>query len=94
MKQYCLGFKRFVNLNQCIFKTHIKVMGLIYVQCILGNFQYGGVHKVQFFMLANASTLKEYEIIMLIYNRKTCRLKSLWFSVSEDIILKAIRPCI
>ncbi len=37
-------------------------MGLIYVQCILGNFQYGG-HKVQFFMFANASTLKEYEII-------------------------------
>ncbi len=49
-------------------------MGLIYAQCILGNFQYGSVHKVQFFMLVNASTLKEYEIIMLIYNRKTWRL--------------------
>ncbi len=45
-------------------------MGFIYVQCILGNFQYGGVHKVQFFMLANASTTKQYEIITLIYNRK------------------------
>ncbi len=41
-------------------------MDLMYVQCILGNFQYGDVHKVQFFMIANASTLKEYEIIMLI----------------------------
>ncbi len=24
-------------------------MDLIYKQCILGNFKYGGVHKVQFF---------------------------------------------
>ncbi len=62
-------------------------MGLIYAQCILGNFHYGGVHKVKFFMLDNASTMKEYEIITLIYNRKTCRLESLRFSVSEDIIL-------
>ncbi len=62
-------------------------MDLIYVQCFLGNFQYAGIHKVQFFMIAIASTLKEYEIITLIYNRKTCRLESLWFSVSEDIIL-------
>ncbi len=52
-------------------------MDLIYAQCVLGNFQYGGVHKVQFFMIANASTLKEYEIITLIYNIKTCRLESL-----------------
>ncbi len=62
-------------------------MHLIYAQCVLCNFQYGGVHKVQFFMIANASTLKEYEIITLIYNRKTYRLESLLFSVSEDIIL-------
>ncbi len=62
-------------------------MDLIYAQCVLGNFQYGGIHKVQFFMIANAYTLKEYEIIMLIYNIKTCRLESLRFSVSEDIIL-------
>ncbi len=62
-------------------------MDLICVQCILGNFQYGGVHEVQFFMIANTSTLKEYEIITLIYNNKTCRLESLRFSVSEDIIL-------
>ncbi len=62
-------------------------MDLIYVQCVLGNFQYGGAHKVQFFMITNASTLKEYETIMLIYNIKTCRLESLRFSVSEDIIL-------
>ncbi len=46
-------------------------MDLIYAQCVLGNFQYCGVHKVQFFMIANASTLKEYEIIKLIYNIKT-----------------------
>ncbi len=62
-------------------------MGLIYAQCILGIFQYGGIHKVQFFMLVNASTMKEYEIITLIYKKKTCRLESLRFSVSEDIIL-------
>ncbi len=62
-------------------------MDLIYAQCILGNFQYGGVHKVEFFMIANTSTLKEYEIITLIYNIKTCRLESLQFSMSEDIIL-------
>ncbi len=62
-------------------------MDLIYVQCVLGNFLYGGVHKVHFFTIANASTLKEYEIIMLIYNIKTCRLESLRFSLSEDIIL-------
>ncbi len=38
-------------------------MGLIYEQWFLGNFQYGCVHKVQFFMIANAptSTLQEYE---------------------------------
>ncbi len=38
-------------------------MGLIYAQCILGNFHYGVVHKVQFFKLADASNMKEYEII-------------------------------
>ncbi len=62
-------------------------MHLIYAQCILSNFQYDSIQKVQFFMIANASTLKEYEIITLIYNRKTYRLESLLFSVSEDIIL-------
>ncbi len=61
-------------------------MGLMYAQCILGNFQYGGVHKVQFIMIANASTLKEYEIITLIYNRKSCRLDVLLFCAPEDII--------
>ncbi len=40
--------------------------GFVLAQCILGNFQYGSVHKVQFFMLSNAFTLKEYEIITLI----------------------------
>ncbi len=34
-------------------------MALMYTQCILGNFQYGDVHKVQFFMITNASTSKE-----------------------------------
>ncbi len=62
-------------------------MDLIYTQCVLGNFQYCGIHKFQFFMIANAPTLKEYEIITLIYKIKTCRLESLRFSVSEDIIL-------
>ncbi len=62
-------------------------MGLIYAQCILGNFQYGGIHKVQFFILDNTSNLKEYEIITFIYSRKTCSLELLQFSVSEYIIL-------
>ncbi len=38
-------------------------------------------------MIANVSSFKEYEIIKLIYNRKTYRLDALWFSVSEDMIL-------
>ncbi len=42
---------------------------------VLGNFQYGGVHKVQFFMIANASTLKEYEIITWIYNLKNMQVR-------------------
>ncbi len=40
------------------------------------------------------STLKKYEIIILIYNIKSCRLDLLWFCVPEDIILLDIRPCI
>ncbi len=48
-------------------------------------------HKLS---LSFLQTLKEYEIITLKYNKKTCRLESLRFSVSEDIILFTIRPCI
>ncbi len=50
-------------------------MGLIYAQCFLGNFQYGGVHKVQFFKLANASTLKEYEIIYVDIQQKNMQVR-------------------
>ncbi len=58
------------------------------MQCILGNFKYGREHKTQLFLFVFAnSILKEYEIITLIYNRKTCMLDSLHFSVSEDVIL-------
>ncbi len=39
-----------------------------YTQCILGNFQYGGVHKSNFLRWL-MSTLEEYELIMLICNR-------------------------
>ncbi len=37
------------------------------------------------------TTLKEYEIITLIYNRKTCRLDLLFFYAPKDIIVLAIR---
>ncbi len=36
--------------------------------------------------------MKEYEIIMLKYNGKSCRLYLLFFCAPEDIILYAIRP--
>ncbi len=39
-----------------------------YEQCILSNFLYDGNHNPHLFVIAN-STLKEYEIIMLIYNK-------------------------
>ncbi len=42
------------------------------------------------YMLQYNSTLKEYEIIKLIYSR----LDLLWFCLPNDIILWAIRPCI
>ncbi len=34
-----------------------------------------------------ANSLKEYEIITLIYNRKSCRLDLLYFCAPEDIFL-------
>ncbi len=70
--------EHFRNLNPCtffFFKPESNVFDLSAV--LLGNFQYGEVHKVQFFMIANSSTLKEYEIITLMYNRKASRLKTL-----------------
>ncbi len=39
-----------------------------YEQCILINFLYDGNHNPHLFVIAN-STLKEYEIITLIYNK-------------------------
>ncbi len=41
------------------------------------------------FSPGDLAVMKEYEIIMLIYNTKTCRL-DLCFSAPEDIILHAI----
>ncbi len=35
-----------------------------YVQCILGNLQYGGDYNAHFFVIAD-STLNEYEINMI-----------------------------
>ncbi len=41
-----LIFEPFRNLTMCIFnKKHVKLMGFICAQCILGNFQYGGDHN-------------------------------------------------
>ncbi len=37
--------------------------------------------------------LKEFPTIILIYNRKKCRLDLLWFCMSMGIILEAIWPC-
>ncbi len=62
-------------------------MGLIYAQCILGNFQYGGDHDRCGTFVFFANSLKEYEIIMLIYKIKTCRLDLLCFCAPEDIII-------
>ncbi len=45
-------------------------MGLIYAQCILGNFQYDDDHNRCGTFAFSANTLKEYEIIMLICDRK------------------------
>ncbi len=42
--------------------------------------------------LSFLQTLKGYELITLIYNRKSCRLDLLSFRAPEDIILQAIRP--
>ncbi len=63
-----------------------------YMQCIFGNFQYGGVHKAHFLLLLNDSILKKYEKIALIYNEKPCRLDLLCFCLPKGIILLAIRP--
>ncbi len=62
--------------------------GFVLTQCILGNFKYGE-HKTELFILWLPTTLKEYEIITFIYNRKNmqARFTSLHFSVSEDVIL-------
>ncbi len=57
------------------------------MQCILGNFKYGGEQNSTIFFVIADSTLKEYVIIILIYNRKTCKLYSIHFSVPRDVIL-------
>ncbi len=49
--------------------------GLVLAQCILGNFKFGGEYKTQLFFVIADSTLKEYEIIMLIYNRKNMQVR-------------------
>ncbi len=41
---------------------------------------------VHLFAIAD-STVKEYEIIVLIYYRKTCSLDLLYFNAPKDIIL-------
>ncbi len=58
------------------------------MQFVLGNFKYGGEHSqiVHFFVIAD-STLKEYEIIVLKYYRKTCSLDLLYFCAPKDIFL-------
>ncbi len=50
--------------------------------------QFGGEHSqmVNIFAIAD-STLKEYEIIVLIYYRKTCSLDLLYFYAPKNIIL-------
>ncbi len=50
----------------------------------------GGAH-VATRWLSFLQTLKEYEIITLIYNRKSCRLDLLSYCAPKDIILKSIR---
>ncbi len=66
-KQYYLGFWAFLELKSVyiLIKTR-QIEGFILASCILGNFQYGGDHMWNVCILS----LKEYEIITLMYNRK------------------------
>ncbi len=76
-KNIILVFERFGNLNRRIFnknKSNWWVWSTRNASWVICN-----MAASTFFMLVNASTLKEYEIIALIYNRKTCRLESLQF---------------
>ncbi len=57
-----------------------------YVQCFLGNCQYGGDHKDFHKTHFCKHFEKEYEISTLIFNRKTWRLDLLYFCAPEDII--------
>ncbi len=62
-----------------------------YMQSILGNFQYGDIHKSQFLWLLTSLRLRNMN---LIYNRKTYSLDSCWLYVPRDIILKVFWSCI
>ncbi len=96
----CKDSEIFMWQNNCgisCLKWHVKVIisdVFIFVQCILGNFKYSSGHNPELFCFIANSTLKEYEIITLIYNGKTCKLDSLHFIVSEDIIFSSFQPCI
>ncbi len=67
-----------VHMQAIIFANSLKEYEIItsqgewfiLAQCLLGNFQYGGDHNMWNVCIFS---LKEYEIITLIYNRKTCR---------------------
>ncbi len=75
-----------LNLSLYLIKTS-QSEEFLFTQYILGNFKYGSEHSQIFHFFVSAdSILKEYEIIVLIYYRKTCRL-DLYFCVPEDIIL-------
>ncbi len=88
-------FERFCNLNRCIFNKNESKWKVSYshnASLVISNMTVNT--KLNYFFVIADSTLKEYEIITLIYNRKTCKLDSLHFSVSEDVIIKAFQPCI
>ncbi len=70
ISDYYLGFWAFLGLKSVyiLIKT-CQSEGFILMQCILGNFQYGCDHNM---WNVRIFSLKEYEIIILTYNRKTC----------------------
>ncbi len=63
--------------------------GFLLTQCVLGNFNMAAKTKQKStisFAIAD-STLKEYDLITLIYNRISCRLDLLSFWAPKNIIL-------
>ncbi len=73
----------FLNLNRSIFNKNTLKWWVWYTRN--ASWVISNMAASTFFMLANTSILKEYEIIKLIYNRKTSRLESAFFFIQNLI---------